>query len=161
MMKDATLVFLVKGKPVSEVLLGYKKIGFGKGKYTGFGGKIECGEAIEEAALRELTEETGLWIPQPEALDFRAILEFRFPSKRSWEHRVFAFVAHHWEGILKEGEEMRPEWFPIEKIPYFQMWDDARYWLPKLLSGDKIRGIFIFKEDNSNVATATYKLLNS
>ena len=36
----------------SEILLGYKKRGFGARKWNGFGGKVEIGETIEEAAKR-------------------------------------------------------------------------------------------------------------
>jgi 8-oxo-dGTP pyrophosphatase MutT (NUDIX family) len=35
------------------VLLGFKKIGFGAGKFKGFGGKVESGETILQAALCE------------------------------------------------------------------------------------------------------------
>jgi 8-oxo-dGTP diphosphatase / 2-hydroxy-dATP diphosphatase len=34
------------------VLLGLKKKGFGKGKWNGFGGKVEKNETILEAAIR-------------------------------------------------------------------------------------------------------------
>jgi 8-oxo-dGTP diphosphatase/2-hydroxy-dATP diphosphatase len=37
-----------------------KKRGFGKGKWNGFGGKVEEGECIEDSAIRELEEECGL-----------------------------------------------------------------------------------------------------
>ncbi|CAN0505072.1 unnamed protein product, partial [Ectocarpus sp. 12 AP-2014] len=33
-----------------EILLGMKKRGFGEGKWNGFGGKVESGESVEEAA---------------------------------------------------------------------------------------------------------------
>lgn len=36
-----------------------KKRGFGAGKYNGFGGKVEAGETILQAALREMEEESG------------------------------------------------------------------------------------------------------
>ena len=42
-MKEATLCYVIRGNPASEVLLGYKKEGFGLGKYVGFGGKVEAG----------------------------------------------------------------------------------------------------------------------
>ncbi|XP_013792352.1 7,8-dihydro-8-oxoguanine triphosphatase-like [Limulus polyphemus] len=44
-----TLVFVRKQ---AEVLLGLKKRGFGKGKWNGFGGKVEPSETIEQAAKR-------------------------------------------------------------------------------------------------------------
>jgi 8-oxo-dGTP pyrophosphatase MutT (NUDIX family) len=37
-----------------------KKRGFGNGKYNGFGGKVENGETIQQAAIRETIEESGL-----------------------------------------------------------------------------------------------------
>ena len=155
-MQNATLVFLLKGKPVSKVLLGFKKIGLGQGKYTGFGGKVKPGEEVAEAALRELTEETGVTIPDPKTLNFSAILEFRFPHKPSWEQRVFVFCTHHWEGTPAESNEMIPLWFSVEDIPYDQMWDDAHYWLPKVFLGERFQARFRYKGDNATVDTVTY-----
>lgn len=59
-MYSTTLCFVVDGLPARNVLLGMKKNGFGKGKYNGFGGKIEQNEGIKAAVLRELEEECGL-----------------------------------------------------------------------------------------------------
>lgn len=39
-------------KLLTLVLLGMKKRGFGAGKWNGFGGKVQPGETIEEAARR-------------------------------------------------------------------------------------------------------------
>ena len=39
------------------MLLGMKKRGFGTGKWNGFGGKVEVGETVADAAQRELEEE--------------------------------------------------------------------------------------------------------
>ena len=158
-MIDATLVLLLKGHPVSEVLLGYKKIGFGQGKYTGFGGKIEPGEGAAEAALRELTEETGVTVPKGISFQQVAILEFEFPHKPEWSQRVHVFATHHWKGTPIEKDEMIPQWFPIENIPYDKMWDDGYYWLPKIIAGDKFTAYFIFMPDNATVASVEYSPL--
>ena len=42
---------LVKNQ-AGEILLGLKKRGFGVGKWNGFGGKVEPGETIPQAAAR-------------------------------------------------------------------------------------------------------------
>jgi 8-oxo-dGTP diphosphatase len=158
-MQEATLVICLEGNPVTKVLLGYKKIGFGQGKYTGIGGKIKRGEGVVEAAQRELSEETGVHVPDSQSLEFQAILEFRFPRKRAWEHRVFVFVTQHWEGRAVESSEVVPQWFAIEDIPYDQMWDDARHWLPLALSGEKFQARFKFRADNQTVAAVKFSAL--
>lgn len=47
--KLLTLVLVVQP---GKVLLGMKKRGFGVGKWNGFGGKVQPGETIEDAARR-------------------------------------------------------------------------------------------------------------
>ena len=47
--KLLTLLFVLKP---GKVLLGYKKRGFGEGRWNGFGGKVQRDETIEEAAVR-------------------------------------------------------------------------------------------------------------
>lgn len=62
--KLLTLVFL---REEGKVLLGMKKRGFGVGKWNGFGGKVEAGETIPDAAAREVREECG-YIVKPSEL---------------------------------------------------------------------------------------------
>jgi 8-oxo-dGTP pyrophosphatase MutT (NUDIX family) len=54
-MGDRTLCFLIRGNPPTEILLGFKKAGFGAGKYAGISGKVEPGETTAMAAARELS----------------------------------------------------------------------------------------------------------
>ncbi|XP_037783471.1 7,8-dihydro-8-oxoguanine triphosphatase-like [Penaeus monodon] len=54
--KLLTLMFIREGE---KILLGYKKRGFGQGRWNGFGGKVEAGETPEQAAIRETKEEAG------------------------------------------------------------------------------------------------------
>ena len=49
--KVLTLLFV---RSLDKILLGYKKNGFGEGRWNGFGGKVEIGETIEAAAKRYL-----------------------------------------------------------------------------------------------------------
>jgi 8-oxo-dGTP diphosphatase/2-hydroxy-dATP diphosphatase len=40
---------------------------------------------------------------------------------------------------------MRPQWFPLDQIPFGDMWPDDSYWFPLLLQKKKFRGYFKFQ----------------
>jgi len=129
----------------NQILLGMKKRGFGQGRWNGFGGKVHDGESVKQAALRELHEEVSI---SPQDLKERGVLLFEFqgnPQKLA----VHLFSAHRFSGEPSESEEMRPQWFDLDKIPYDTMWSDDRFWLPRLLEGNDLKGYFLFdSEDN-------------
>ena len=43
---------------------------------------------------------------------------------------------------------MKPRWFPVDEIPYSEMWPDDKYWFPLFLKGSKFSGYFKFKGHN-------------
>lgn len=139
--KLLTLVIMEKN---SQVLLGMKKRGFGAGRWNGFGGKVEGGESIEEAARRETLEESGVEVTK---IDKRGVIEFEFKGKPEILE-VHIFKAVDWDGKPKETEEMSPKWFNITEIPYKEMWADDKYWLPCFLEGKKFKGRFLFDEND-------------
>ncbi len=151
-MGDATLVFLVRGHPPAELLLGMKNRGFGSGKYNGFGGKVETGETIENAAARELHEECGVTVTV-EDLTRAARLEFFFPAQPDWNQVVHVFLARRWLGEPVESREMTPAWFGIPALPYERMWADDPYWLPLVLHDEYVEATFTFRDDNETVDT--------
>ena len=137
MKKLLTLCMVVKD---DKILLGLKKRGFGEGRWNGFGGKLEEGESIIDAAHRELGEEIGI-----KALDMKevGVIDFSFENDpKVLEVHIFKITDFAGEPI--ESEEMRPEWFSFENIPYDQMWSDDKYWLPKLLDNKLFKGSFLF-----------------
>ncbi len=149
-MQQATLCFFVRGDPPAEVLLGLKKAGFGGGKYNGFGGKVEAGEAIVEAAVREVREEIGVEVAEKD-LERLGHLTVRFPAQPEWDQVVHVFLAWQWAGSPRESQEMRPEWFGLKVIPYEAMWADDAHWLPWVLEGKRARSWFRFREDGETI----------
>lgn len=150
-MRQATLCFPLPGHPSNRVLLGYKKAGFGAGRYNGFGGKVQAGETVAAAAARELTEEAGIRVLD-RCLRQVAHLTFQFPAMPAWNQVVHVFVATEWEGQPVESREMVPHWFAVSDIPFERMWADDRHWLPRILAGERIRARFVFREDNESIA---------
>jgi 8-oxo-dGTP pyrophosphatase MutT (NUDIX family) len=139
--KTLSLLFLRQN---NEVLLALKKRGFGKGRWNGVGGKVEAGETIEAAMLRETQEEINV---TPTAYEKVGDIRFDeyFKGERTLMH-VHVFTATGWEGTLEESEEMKPEWFSIDAIPYDTMWSDDPYWLPQVLAGKKVSADFQLDE---------------
>ena len=150
-MKKDTLILLLRGENDREIYLGRKKVGFGKGKFVGVGGGIEKGESKEQAAVRELFEETGIRINE-DALNFSAELTFVFPVKPKWNRLVYVFLVEDFEGEPQESDEIEPFWFPVDNMPMKKMWADDAYWLEDVLAGKRLKGKFTFAYDNETVA---------
>ncbi len=134
-----------------EVLLGFKKTGFGAGKWVGLGGHIEPGEKPVQAAVREVAEESSLVVP-PDSLSHLASLTFVFPARPSWDQTAEVFVTTQYEGQPAESDELVPIWFPVSELPFDEMWDDARYWLPIVLGGERVTATITFGADCATVA---------
>lgn len=137
-----------------QILLGMKKRGFGQGRWNGFGGKVEEGETIEQAAARELREECGI---EPKEMRELGVLDFSFDNDPK-VLEVHIFKVTDFSGAPVETEEMKPEWFSFEDIPFSQMWSDDVYWMPFLLEGKTFRGGFHF--DRPSDAEYSAKILS-
>lgn len=142
--RDVSLVFLRRRTDgIDQVCLAMKKRGFGAGRFNGQGGKPEEAEAIDVCARREVFEEVGVRVS---GLDKVAEIEFRFPHNEQWDQLVHVYLSSDWTGEPEESDEMRPEWFAVDKLPFNEMWPADVRWLPSVLEGKKIVGKCIFGE---------------
>jgi 8-oxo-dGTP diphosphatase len=133
----ATLVFVLDG---DRVLLIRKKRGLGAGMINGPGGRLEPGETPIECAVRETEEELGI---TPTGLHLAGENSFVFVD--GYSVHVHVFVASGWTGEPRETEEAVPLWTPRDEIPYDEMWQDDRLWVPHMLAGRRFLGRFIFE----------------
>jgi 8-oxo-dGTP diphosphatase len=133
-----------------ELLLGYKKAGFGAGRWVGLGGHVEDGEEPADAAVREVAEESGL-IVAASALTHMATLRFLFPARPTWDQSAEVFATTEFSGEPAESDELIPRWFPVDELPLDGMWDDARHWLPLVLAGERVSASITFADDCATV----------
>ncbi|MBN1168944.1 8-oxo-dGTP diphosphatase [Candidatus Woesebacteria bacterium] len=146
-MKKGVTVYLVrkgKGGKVKEVCLGMKKIRYAKGKWNGFGGKVEKGETIKDAMVREVMEEAEVIVDKKYLIKM-AELDYLEPGG-NW--KVYVFICSKWKGIPKETEEMRPKWFSVDQIPYGKMWENDKLWLSKILQGEKLKAKIVHDDED-------------
>ena len=112
--KLLTLLFVMRP---NQVLLGMKKRGFAIGRWNGFGGKVQVGETIEDAAKRlqdsferwlinyccpsrETLEECGLVVS---SLDKVGVMLFEFLNDPQILE-VHVYRTEQFEGVLQESE---------------------------------------------------------
>jgi 8-oxo-dGTP diphosphatase len=135
----ATLLFVIRD---GRILLIRKKRGLGAGKINGPGGRLDAGERPIDGAIREVEEELNV---TPEGV--RPAGQHRFQFVDGYSIHVFVFTASGCRGNPRETEEAIPLWTPIDEIPYGEMWEDDRIWLPVMLEGKPFAGRFLFEED--------------
>ena len=135
----ATLVFIIRN---GHVLLIRKKRGLGAGKVNAPGGRLEPGESVLQAAIREVQEEVGL---TPVGLRWSG--ENRFQFVDGYSIHVHVFTALDCVGEPRETDEATPFWVKVESIPFEEMWEDDRLWFPLLLSRTRFSGRYIFDGD--------------
>ena len=135
----ATLIFVIRG---GEILLIRKKRGLGAGKINGPGGRLEPGETPEACAMRELAEELGVVAVDPIRLG-----DHRFQFVDGYSTYVHVYRASDLQGTPVETDEAIPMWINLDAIPFDEMWEDDRLWLPLLVAGKRFSGYWIFEGD--------------
>lgn len=142
---EATLCHILKGR---KLLLKKATRGISVGKWNGPGGKVEVGETPEEGAAREVLEETGLKV---RGLFHHGTILFFMDGGRSLSIRVHLFSTSDFAGRLRSTEEGRVRWFPLDWLPWGEMWDDDRYWFPAMLSRGRFDARFYYDRANQRV----------
>ena len=156
--KDYSLVFAMRNIEANatvfsdcakaEVLLGWKKRGFGTGKINGYGGKLEKGESMEACAIRELNEESGL---VAKSMVMAGFIKFNMFDKIL---NVHVYTTTDWTGEAVETDEMRRVWTPVNELPVEKMWPDDKHWLHLVMAGKRVLCRFDYDDDDETILDA-------
>ena len=84
------------------------------GEWTLPGGKLEWGESFENGAIREVREETGIAIKNPQVISVHN-------CKNEHAHFVtVGLLTHEWSGeesVMEPNEITQWQWFDLKKLP--------------------------------------------
>ena len=102
-----------------------------QGKWIGVGGKFEEVESPEECAVREVREETGLTMLEPELRGIVTFVNDRYPTEY-----MFLFTCSRFSGELAAGcPEGVLRWVKKEEALLLPMWEGDRVFFRLLREG--------------------------
>ena len=116
-----------------------------RGWYVAPGGKMESGESIYEAAIREFKEETNV---TPEEVHLKGVytMVIKDQGEQIDEWMLFTFIATKVEGEpFKETREGNLSWKPIEELRTLPM-----------AEGDRANLLFAIEQEGIQYGTFEY-----
>ena len=115
-----------KGEDVLLIQRGTKPL---QGEWSLPGGRIEAGERAEAAALRELTEETGVTARIAGIID---VVDAIFTSRRTGNvnrhYLLFDYAAIWVSGDPVAGDDAaHAEWISPDRLATLPLWEETRH----------------------------------
>ena len=132
-----TLCYIENGDKYLMMHRVKKENDVNKDKWVGIGGHFEEGESPEECLLREVMEETGLWLT---SYRLRGIVTFI--SDIYEDEYMFLYTADKFEGNLSDCREGVLEWLPKKSVYDLPIWEGDKIFFELL---EKERPFFSLK----------------
>lgn len=123
-----TLCYLKKDDCYLLLLRNKKKNDYNHDKWIGVGGHVEKGETIDEGAIREVKEETGLTV---NSLSIAGEVTF---INDDYQEIMYVYEITDFSGSLIECDEGELRWIPIKDIYNYPMWEGDKVFLPLLIN---------------------------
>ena len=138
-------LLLIKGSPTKRLWPNL---------YNGIGGHIEPGEHVLQAAYREVREETGLTLHNPQLCVVVTI-----DTGQTAGIGMFVFSGQAGEGEPQPSKEGTPEWVDTDRIGELALVEDLPVLIPKVLQwqpGDPVLfGQYGYDHHNELIMTFT------
>jgi len=115
-----------------KILLVKRRGEPGKGRWSMPGGIVELGETVKEAVIREVKEETGLDVVEPELIDVVDNIVQDERGRVKWHFVVLDFFVKVRGGELRasdDAEEIR--WVPLDEAEKYDLTKTFRSFLQR------------------------------
>lgn len=128
-MLNSTLCYIERDGKYLMLHRVKKKNDVNHDKWIGIGGKFEDKESPYDCVMREVLEETGLTLVNPE---YRGIITF---APDNWEtEQMHLFTCSQFSGTLIDCDEGTLEWVDKDKITELPIWEGDKIFLDMILS---------------------------
>lgn len=106
-----------------EVLLIQRGTPPEQGSWSLPGGKQEVGETVREAAIREISEETGLAVDIDDLVFLDVIDMIQLPH---FHYTLIDFCCAKFEGTLQAGSDAQAcIWAKLDELSDYHLWDET------------------------------------
>ena len=137
-MKLGTLCYIKKDDSYLLLHRVKKENDMHQGLWVGLGGKFEARESPEECVIREVYEESGLQIENPQ---LKGIVTFAEQFVEDWY--VFIFVAEKFSGeLLEDSPEGHLRWVKEDELADLPMHEGDRHFFKWI---NQYKGVFTAK----------------
>lgn len=130
-MQNTTLCYIEKNNKYLMIHRSNLKNDGSQGKWMGVGGHFEEGESPYDCVIREIREETGLFLKEPK---YRAVVTFDSDSYEC--EQMHLFTCENFDGELIECNEGELVWVDKKEVPYLNMWSGDLVFLNLLETTD-------------------------
>lgn len=129
-MKHSSCVYLIKDDQWLMLYRNKKDNDINFGKYIGVGGKLKENETIEECAIREVKEETGLTV---NSLKKMGDVLFLYPDN---EEMITVYTSSDYKGTLIECDEGTLQFVKQDRILELDLWEGDKIFLNKMMKNE-------------------------
>ena len=135
LIKDNKILFLVREKKNDKM--------HRQGMYLPIGGHVELGEGLEEAAIREVKEESGITV---HSVDLCGILYIRSQNTGDYDILMSVFTSSDFEGEPVAGNEGKFEWVEIDKVQKVSLYHGDKIFLDLLIKNNFFVIEFLYQQ---------------
>ncbi|MDD4688351.1 MAG: 8-oxo-dGTP diphosphatase [Eubacteriales bacterium] len=145
-MKETTLCYIERDNKYLMLYRNKSKADPNNGKWLGIGGKLKQGETPDEAAIREVYEETGLILN-----DYQYRGAITFISDIYDDEVMHLYYSNVFKGDIHECDEGHLEWIDKDRIFDLNMWEGDRIFLKLLWNDAPFFNLTLIYDKNDNL----------
>lgn len=110
-----------------QILLEKRKNSPGKGKWSVPGGLVDLGEIVEEAVIREVKEETGLDVYNPQLIDVVSYISFGEKDRVLYHYIIIDYFVTSKGGKPKAASDAdEVKWVSFYEVEQYDLTESFR-----------------------------------